>query len=291
MLRNWKFDMLNGKQYWLFASIVIFLCINFVSFGCQIDYIDLSTTPSYNAPTHGNQRIFLISFAHGEVHERNQNYLAFSALNKGIDTIISYRKRHIDEGWYKQNKAILDMPRGAGYWLWKPYFIFETLKIMSPNDILFYVDSGVYLKNSVEKIIKMLNNSDTEMVLFGNYHTNRHFSKRDAFDIMGVNYDHRNDLQLDASTLAIKKTPNSCDFIKKWLDYCCIERVLTDSASQAPEFEDFKDHRHDQAILTLLLNKYPDPCIKVLRWNDWKDLNIFAHHRRVQANLPITRSN
>lgn len=248
-----------------------------------VDYtkIDLPITPSFNAST--NQKVYLISFAHGEVHERNQNYLALSAINKGIDVIISYRKRHIDQEFYQQNKSILDAPRGVGYWLWKPYFILETLKKMAPNDILIYADSGIYFTDYVEPIFDMLNNPDTNILLFNNFHTNRRFVKRDAFDIMGIDYKHRDDMQLNACILVIKNTQASYDFIEKWLKYCCIEQAITDTPSQAPEFEDFREHQHDQALLTLTHIKYPDPTIKSLRLPHEK----FHHHRRREADKPV----
>jgi hypothetical protein len=196
-----------------------------------VDYtkIDLSIAPSINVPT--RQRIYLISFAQGEVHERNQNYLALSAINKGI----------------------LDESMGAGCFL-------ETLKKIEPNDILLNVDAGAYLKGSVNPILERLNSPDTTMLLFENFHTNRQHVKRNTFDIMEVDYKHRDYLQLDAAFLAIKKTPAAYQFIEKWLEYCCIADAITDKLSKAPEF-------------------YED---------EWKSLiDIFMHHRRRSANKPM----
>lgn len=257
---------------------------------CVVDYskIDLSITPSLNVST--KQRIFLISFAHGETHERNQNYLALSAINKGIDTIISYRKRHISPEFSEQNKVILSGLWGCGWWLWKPYFILETLKIMAPNDILIYVDAGAYLTKSIEPLLEQINKPDTTMLLFENTHTNRRHVKRDTFDIMEVDYKHRDDAQLNAAFMVIKKTPSSYAFVEKWLEYCCIGRAITGDPSIAPEFEDFESHRNDQAILTLLRIKYQDPTIKVLRRHadNWKTpINIFFHHRRRVPDKPV----
>jgi hypothetical protein len=244
---------------------------------------DLSITQSLNIAT--TQRVYMISYAKGEVYERNQNCLAASAVNRGIDTIISYRKQHINEQFYQKNKNILDMRRGAGYWLWKPHLMLETLKTMAPNDILIYVDAGIYLKGSIEPVLKIFDDSTIDILLFSNKHKNRPHIKRDTYDIMEVDYEHQNDTHIDASVIAIRKTPHSCDFIEKWLHYCCIEQALTDAPSKAEEFKKFVDHRHDQAILSLLVKKFPDPAIKVV--GKKKKFNIFVHHRRGSAESPL----
>ena len=270
----------------ILSKIIVFI------FGVSMGHLNgtdsvenLSITPSYNPPTHGNQRVFLITFAAGEVHERNQNCLALSALNMGIDTIILYRKRHIDTDFYQKNQKILDVPRGSGYWLWKPYFILETLKTMAPDDILIYVDSGIYIKDSMEQVITQLNRQDTDIVLFWNNSNNRTTIKRDTFDIMGVDYKHRDSTLIDAALLAVKKTPYTCDFIEKWLNYCCIEQAMTDSSSEAPEFEGFIRQQGDQTILSLMYWKYQDNKIKLFDRNIMR--KTFAHHRRRLAEKPL----
>ena len=44
-----------------------------------------------------------------------------------FDHCFSFSKEDIEEEFYQANSKILDQKRGAGYWLWKPYFIFDVL--------------------------------------------------------------------------------------------------------------------------------------------------------------------
>ena len=44
--------------------------------------------------------------------------------------------------FYQQQKHILDQPRGNGYWLWKPYIIYDAVCRANPGDIIFYMDCG-----------------------------------------------------------------------------------------------------------------------------------------------------
>ena len=42
--------------------------------------------------------------------------------------IIVFHKKDINEDFNEKYKSILCNTRGGGYWLWKPYIIYETLK-------------------------------------------------------------------------------------------------------------------------------------------------------------------
>ncbi len=244
--------------------------------------MDLSLTPIISS--YSSRRVFLISFAHGEVHKRNQNYLVHSAINKGIDTIISYRKEHIGKDFYEQHKSILDKGRGVGYWLWKPYFVLETLKLMSDDDILLYVDTSAFLQEPVTELLKILDDPNVNMILFEGSHKNRGYIKKATYEIMQVDYKHREDQQLQAGFLAIKNTKASRHFIEKWLEYCCDENALTDIVSSGDEFSDFIDHRHDQAILSLLARKYPET---IVFFNRSQTNEIFFLHRRRDENIAL----
>ena len=71
----------------------------------------------------------------GSVGEQNndlierQRRLADSAnSNANVDEVISWtRTQLLNSDFYLQNKRILDQPRGAGFWSWKPYIILQTL--------------------------------------------------------------------------------------------------------------------------------------------------------------------
>lgn len=267
-----------------FLAMLVFACD---MEGKPTDYsqIDYSIIPVVKQKT--SQKVFLISYGDGEVYMRNQNYQIQSAINKGFDVFIAYRKEHIDGSFYEQHKKILEQPRFAGYSLWRPYIILETLKMMAENDILFYMDSGAYFSASIQPIIDILNQPDTNIVLFENFHTNRHYAKRDTYEIMNVDLKHRDDMQLESGFLAFKNCQQTKDFIQKWLEYCTVERAITDMPSQCQEFDDFWDHRHEQSILTLLYIKYPENISVVSRFKDAKIHDLFCLHRRRDADIPI----
>ena len=46
------------------------------------------------------------------------------------------REDLVQTNFYQENKKILDQKTGAGYWLWKPYYILEVLKSAEENDFV-----------------------------------------------------------------------------------------------------------------------------------------------------------
>jgi hypothetical protein len=58
-----------------------------------------------------------------------------------------------------------------------------------------------------------------------------------------------------AGALIMRKTKNSVSIIDEWLKMSCCNDI-TDSPSTIPNNQDFIEHRHDQSLLSILVNKY-----------------------------------
>lgn len=221
--------------------------------------------------------IWLISYAHGEVYYANQRALNHSAINKCIDHVKSYNIKFLDSVFKEKNTSILTQERGAGYWLWKPYIIYDTLKSIPDDDIVIYLDTGVMIHSPIDKMINLLEHNK-DIMLFNNFHTNKGYIKRDLLKMMNMDNDTvLNTTHIAATFLLIKNSEFSRRFIKEWLDMSQNEHAINDVASE-DEYVDFIDHRHDQAILSLLSIKYQDNI-------QFMDLNVifnycYVHKRR-----------
>lgn len=166
--------------------------------------------------------------------------------------------------FYRSNKNILDQPRGAGYWLWKPFIIKHALTTFAQKeDIVFYIDSGDVFHYELDGVslpaqlnIEM-NNVDQLFVTYAN--NNSKWTKRDCFVYMDCDsQEYWQASQLEAGVSFWKNTDSSMKLLDEWLDYCMDERILTDIPNQSGQdnFVYFEDHRHDQSILTNLVVKY-----------------------------------
>jgi hypothetical protein len=197
-------------------------------------------------------KIYLISYATKEFesfqYELHESESTKNFIHK------KYSPSDIEESFRDKNKNILERKRGGGYWLWKPYLIFKTLKEVEYGDIVIYVDSGDGLHNDLESyIIEKLEDKDS--VLLMGLHRHETWCKRICFELMDCDEPkYRNSRQLEAGFMAFKKNKKNLELVENWLNFCENSDIITDDFVGNEVFN-FRDHRHDQAILTNIVLK------------------------------------
>jgi hypothetical protein len=255
---------LKTKQTILYVILIILVITIGVLGGRLYKYQDYSqellnllfkadTSIHYNTECKTSENIWLVTYGNKDTYFANERALVSSGLNKCIDFYKPYTKKHLDAEFVKKNQTILEQSRGGGYWLWKPYLILKTLNEIPENDYIIYLDSSIKMLKNITPLVEKL--KDADILLFRNNHSNRKYVKRDLLKIMDMDKDEvRDSTQLQGGFLVIRNTQFSRDFIKKWLELCENPQAVTDAPS-VDEYKDFVDHRHDQAILTLLYLK------------------------------------
>lgn len=172
-----------------------------------------------------------------------------------VDRIIDYRPDDLDKNFTQQNNHILSKTRGFGYWIWKPYVILKTLELLDDFSVLIYCDAGDTFTSNIVSIAQECLD-DGVMLVESNY-KNYQFTKSDCFVLMGCNdsrYWESN--QVYASISFWRKTDKSLSLLKEWLEVCKNLEIISDSPSVlASDHPEFKEHRHDQSILTNLAIK------------------------------------
>ena len=197
-----------------------------------------------------------INYAHGR-YTTSQQQCCASSLRHGFDLTIPYGLKDIDPSFVNSNSYVFSQPRGAGFWIWKPYIILKTMETMSDGDWLMYTDSGMlFVRNPWEWILS----AETEIgekgiATFGTHSKNKQYTKRDAFVLMGMDIPaYTEEAHRMASVFVCKKTPFSKSFVEEWLHYATDCRIISDmpNTQHLPNYPEFKDHRHDQSIMSLL---------------------------------------
>jgi hypothetical protein len=232
----------------------------------------------------------LISFATSPKWYRAQNTLNSTAKLGGFDGTISYTDTGRDWEFAKKYPDVYKS-RGFGYWQWKPIIILDALSKLKDGDIVAYIDSGNSIINNLDYIFNRCNEQD--IVLFdnrdgnmhGDTHRNREWTKRDCFVLMDCDEEkYYNAPQVDAAYQFYKKTPDVINFLEQYKNYCANDNIITDIPNTTKDnLSEFKDHRHDQSILSLLAAKnniqlLPEPS----EWGNHLDRpypQLFFHHR------------
>jgi hypothetical protein len=207
------------------------------------------------------EHITLINYANLTYYQsQKQNSETAISIGKVVN-VISYSINDIDLEFKLQHSYILNQRRGAGYWLWKPYFILKTLKEkIKEGDYLFYSDSGASFVSSVRPIIELMKSENQDIACFEIFgYQERDWTKRDTFIIMECDIpEYQNTYQRMAAFQIIKKTSLTLKFYEEYLKYSCDPRCISDIPNQLGKdnYTGFKDHRHDQSIFSLLTKKY-----------------------------------
>ena len=204
----------------------------------------------------------IVAISYGD--EKYSNQLQFNGKSAfefaKVDEFYGYTPKDIDPQFQKKNSYILEKGRGNGYWLWKPYFLYKTLKEkLNYGDFLIYSDAAIIYVDLAQKLVDFLNEKKLDMYLHRLPHLEKQYTKRDAFILLGVDAPFYAETgQFNAAFQIYRKSKFTEFFIGEYLYYAQDKRIITDDANElgVGNYEGFRDHRHDQSILSLLTKKY-----------------------------------
>jgi len=209
----------------------------------------------------------LVSYATPE-YENSLSVLSVTAKHFGIDEVFAFRRNDlVNTDFYKQNRKLLDVPRGGGFWLWKPYYIHEVLQQINDGDILVYSDAGIFILDDLSPLYKICLRNGGILLFHAHYddigtpgkNVNSRWTKRDAFVLMRCDSaEYHNARQVDGSFQVYLKNERSLQFAREYLDYCCNPAILANGANICGlgNLPDFIQHREDQSVLSLLAVKH-----------------------------------
>lgn len=188
-----------------------------------------------------------------------------------------------------KRNALFEATRGCGFWAFKPLILEATMRDRSDGDLITYADAGLEFIEPVQTVIDLM---DQDIWLFGNEHLHAHWCKADIVEaiwpldtsndsvgatvvgamVRGIDSNNDEEMewarfgkQVQASVIFFRVNDYTRAFVKEWLDWCLFEngRLIDDSPSRLPNHSEFKENRHDQAILTTMA--YRDG-IKLHEW-------------------------
>ena len=202
--------------------------------------------------------MYLMNFADANF-KANQALAIELAKHYGIDKVFAYSDEDLRSKFskfYKENEKILSQPRGCGYWLWKPFLLLESLKLIPSDEVLMYCDCGALLVNRPDPLFEI---AKAKSQLFFNMPNllNRAWTKRDIFIKLNCDEARFWDApQVKAQCSLWKNCPDSTQKLETWLSFCKDEQLITDLPSKAANFPEFIENRHDQSILSILVCKW-----------------------------------
>jgi hypothetical protein len=175
----------------------------------------------------------------------------------------------LDKEFHTKFKNILNEKQGGGYWIWKPYIIYKKLQKLKENDFLIYLDAGCTInlngRNRFIEYLNMLEHSPHGILSFETFHKEKYFTNKHLFDYLkiDINSDIANSKQLIGGILIIKKNDNSLNIFSKILEILNKDPYLfTNKYNDINKIKDFKFHRHDQSVLSIIRKKFKTIILK-----------------------------
>lgn len=160
---------------------------------------------------------------------------------------------------------VMQMPRGGGYWLWKPIIIQAALSEMQEGDFLVYADAGCVVHNRpdlVRKDFAAVLHDEVGISHCGTWGGERkRLNRMDVMQAFVGDVDsflrHTNGTEFEANRLVFCKNQRSVAFVNEWAETAFRNpRWFTDDESTVKNHPDFVEHRHDQSIYNLLAYKH-----------------------------------
>lgn len=158
-----------------------------------------------------------------------------------------------------KNHQLMQHSKGGGYWFWKPYIILKTLtEIAEDNDIVIYSDSGneVFKHKDWYSYFDKLNKYDCVCFKYGKLA--KEYTKQKLLDYFSRdchNLPERYQIMGGLNLWTKQSTP----VVQEWFDTMKNHpELVQDNVEEQSQTQNkyFKEHRHDQAILTGVVYKY-----------------------------------
>ncbi len=203
--------------------------------------------------------------------------------------------------------------RGYGYWSWKPEVMLMALDRIQDGDCLLYIDAGCHLNNRGKQRLleyfKILEQEEIGIVAFKAIQPtednsslvydgrklfdqpNYRWIKGDLFDYFGMkdNPSVVNDQAIGAGVIFVRKCDRAIRIIREWQQIIWNHfNLLDDTPSVSANLAGFIEHRHDQAIWTLLCLKHHIKTLSAYEyWYPMKNAKKFKPDWLALKDFPI----
>ena len=231
----------------------------------------------------------LLNYSSGGRFVNSQLINCQTGLAAGFNVVYRMTDADIDPHFAREHEHSLKQKRGAGYWLWKSYFIDRLIWNMNETDILFYADSGSYFIKDMQPIFDAVNKDFNGVLAFSMYggHIEKQYTKRDIFRTIGLDFEEYKDTpHRMASFMIFRGTAFAKALVREYLNLCCNAHLITDEPNVDGWVEPgFLDNRHDQSIWSVLtkkhkVNTFPDPSQWGVIHKQTTEADVYINHTR-----------
>lgn len=165
--------------------------------------------------------------------------------------------------WKQHGDFIQANAQGYGFWIWKIYLLQKLMRQdkYKEGDIFFYVDAGCEMnlrgKLRFKEYIKLVEENDTLAMRLETF-SERKYTKMDLLKYVNASDEVIESDQIEGGILFIKKTKQNMEMLDEiyQIQSSCNYHFIDNTESISPNSSEFKEHRHDQSVISLMFKKY-----------------------------------
>lgn len=203
-------------------------------------------------------------------YEAEANRLIESAKKYGLECIKYDEKYIYDRPYYPDHKNVMD--KVSFGFTYKAIEMYETIKEVDYGDIVLLTDSNHVVQSDPQIFYDIADKSGC--FIYNHiwvFYPNKIYTRRDTFVNMGCDdEEYWNAEMMQINLMAFKKTDINLDFTQEWFE-CCLDYKIMFGENKYPNFPEYRVHRHDQSIFSILCKKYNFPYLRRGPENIWAE--------------------
>ena len=181
-----------------------------------------------------------------------------------------------DDNFRSKFSYVLNQRKGAGYWIWKLYFIKKKLEQLKDGDFLIYCDSGCSINRHgigrYNEYLNMLNNSEYGIISFKLMNNENDYgcieklwSIKELFNYFNISLDSEigNTPQYVGGILIMQKKPHLNKILDEYLKLLEYDQKLITDYYSSNQINGFRAARHDQSIWSIIRKIYGSVVINL----------------------------
>ena len=202
-------------------------------------------------------KVHLITYGNKH-YTKSRDRLVNEAMNTGwFSSVIGYGEEDMSKEYTEEFKDILSLERGAGYWIWKSYFILKRLSEIEKGDVLIYLDAGCTIhrmaKKRFDEYIKMLENDCMISFQMSEY-IEKYYTTKEIFEHFGVSdvSGITDSGQYLGGIRIMKNNEETLRIMQLEYDTYKENRMLATDVFNDKQEDYFVDNRHEQSIFSVI---------------------------------------
>jgi len=222
-------------------------------------------------------KIYLCSFASPDLNLSVNRFKNQAKLLNFYENIKVYGSKDLSEKIKSRIKSFnypVKKMRLYGYACWKPYIIKKYFDELPNQAILQYSDIGCHFNyKGIDRLKDYIELCKKENALvfqyripdwhkkYENFKFQEYFeyeyTKAETLNYMGVEKDLKiiNSQQIWSGCFFIKKNDFGEKILSEWLSLSGVDDIISDNTSKIDNHKNFKEHRHDQSIFSIICKK------------------------------------